>query len=47
MTAPKAAPAPARTTARANVPVKTTIRKQAQKATAATADAATEEWETF
>jgi methyl-accepting chemotaxis protein len=49
MTAPKAAPAPARTPARAVVPVKTSVRKPAQKATAsaASAAAATEEWETF
>ncbi|GAA5019068.1 hypothetical protein GCM10025794_06550 [Massilia kyonggiensis] len=46
MTAPKAAPAPAPAPTRAVVPVKTSIRKPAQKATAAAA-AATEEWETF
>jgi methyl-accepting chemotaxis protein len=46
MTAPKAAPAPVPAPTRAVVPVKTSIRKPAQKATAAAA-AATEEWETF
>jgi methyl-accepting chemotaxis protein len=43
MTAPKAAPAPARTPTRAVVPVKTSVKKPAPKAAAA----ATEEWETF
>jgi methyl-accepting chemotaxis protein len=46
MTAPKAAPAPVPAPTRAVVPVKTSVRKPAQKATAAAA-AATEEWETF
>jgi methyl-accepting chemotaxis protein len=43
MTAPKAAPAPVSTQVRAVVPVKTSVRKPAQKA----AVAATDEWETF
>ncbi|MCS0632537.1 methyl-accepting chemotaxis protein [Telluria mixta] len=46
MTAPKAAPAPVSTQVRAVVPVKTSVRKPAQKAKAAAA-APTEEWETF
>jgi methyl-accepting chemotaxis protein-2 (aspartate sensor receptor) len=43
MTAPKAAPAPVSTQVRAVVPVKTRVRKPAQKA----AVTATDEWETF